>query len=375
MEIPRTPSPTATTPARSATLARWPEWVGYAAAGWSLLYALLGVYWTLGGAGFPFGAGHDPAAVESILRGVRPATAGPVIAAFGLVGTIVGLASAPSTRSVGARRPGLLRVLVVGFAAISALALLVVIPDRRLLMLLAYVPIFAGVGIYTLVTGSSMPDIADIGLVTLAHQASSVAGGVLWAGVAVAYARRFRYACGTCGRSSHGTRSWTTPASAARWGRWAVGVAVVVPLIYAATRWAWALGIPLGISEEFYQEGKAEGMWWAGAALATLGIGGAILTLGLVQRWGEVYPRWLWFKAGRRVPPALAIVPASFVSIIVTSAGLEYYRLMSVPEFAHDWWATMGPELLWPLWGGALAAATLAYYYRRRGTCRICRRG
>ena len=32
------------------------------------------------------------------------------------------------------------------------------------------------------------------------------------------------------------------------------------------------------------------------------------------------------------------------------------------------------PELLWPLWGGALGAATLAYYYRRRGKCEHCSR-
>ena len=35
-------------------------------------------------------------------------------------------------------------------------------------------------------------------------------------------------------------------------------------------------------------------------------------------------------------------------------------------------WATVGPELLWPLWGAALGAATLAYYYRRRGRCEHC---
>jgi hypothetical protein len=37
-------------------------------------------------------------------------------------------------------------------------------------------------------------------------------------------------------------------------------------------------------------------------------------------------------------------------------------------------WAALAPELLWPLWGAALAAATLAYYYRRRGRCEVCGR-
>ena len=52
-----------------------------------------------------------------------------------------------------------------------------------------------------------------------------------------------------------------------------------------------------------------------------------LLTLGLVQRWGEVFPRWIPFLAGKRVPPALAIVPASLVSILVTTAGLMFVRL------------------------------------------------
>jgi hypothetical protein len=151
---------------------------------------------------------------------------------------------------------------------------------------------------------------------------------------------------------------------------------VLIPLLYAATRWAWALGIPLGISEEFFREGQAVGLWWAGAGLATVAIGGALLTLGLVQRWGEVFPRWIPFLAGKRVPPALAIVPASLVSILVTTAGLMFVRLTLLGAVGgvftfidEEDWAALAPELLWPLWGIALAAATLAYYYRRRGPC------
>ena len=33
-------------------------------------------------------------------------------------------------------------------------------------------------------------------------------------------------------------------------------------------------------------------------------------------------------------------------------------------------WAALAPEPPWLLWGVTLAAATLAYYYRRRGPCR-----
>jgi hypothetical protein len=35
---------------------RWPGWIGYAAVAWSLVYGILGLYWILGGAAFPFGS-------------------------------------------------------------------------------------------------------------------------------------------------------------------------------------------------------------------------------------------------------------------------------------------------------------------------------
>jgi hypothetical protein len=135
------------------------------------------------------------------------------------------------------------------------------------------------------------------------------------------------------------------------------------------------LGIPLGISEEFLREGQKTGMWLAGAALSTVDVAGAILTLGLVQRWGEVFPRWMVGLSGRRVPQALAIVPASLVSVMVTSAGLQVVREFLANGFPADGWATTAPGLVWPLWGAALGAATLAYHYRRRDRCKVCGRG
>jgi hypothetical protein len=66
------------------------------------------------------------------------------------------------------------------------------------------------------------------------------------------------------------------------------------------------------------------------------------------------------------VPPKLAIVPATVVAVFVTSAGLEYWRIaFSGPMAMETSWTTLGPELLWPLWGIALAAAALAYKLRR----------
>jgi hypothetical protein len=72
------------------------------------------------------------------------------------------------------------------------------------------------------------------------------------------------------------------------------------------------------------------------------------------------------------VPPAIAIVPASLVSVLVTSAGLMFWRrtLLGAGAFTLSGtnWAALAPELLWPVWGFALGAATLAYYFRRTAT-------
>jgi hypothetical protein len=209
----------------------------------------------------------------------------------------------------------------------------------------------------------------------VANQLLLYAGGLIWAAAAVAYRRRTRGACGRCGRT-HPENDAVIRAAALRWGRWAVAVAVAVPMFYALTRWAWALDIPFGVSGEGLRKQAREtpGIWLAGAMLATMGAGGAVLTLGLVQRWGEVYPRWIPFLRGKPVRPRTAIVPASLVAVLVTSAGLMYLRLLVLGKFDLDGqtWGLYVPELLWPLWGAALGAAAFAYHLRRRGRCPRC---
>jgi len=280
------------------------------------MYGALGLWWASGGAGFPFGVENDPAAAaESILGGARAVTAAPLIAALGLSGAAVAVAMTRRWR-LGER--GLFRTALILFAWGASVALLLVIPDRRVLIAVAYAPIFLVGAPF----GWPPANYFEVALPwPVINQFVCIAGGFLWAGAAVAYGRRTRGACAYCGRSDAGG-GWTTPSAAARWGRWATYVAVIVPLPYAAIRWAWALGIPFGITEEFLREGQEIGLWRAGAALSTVDLAGAILTLGLVQRWGEVFPRWMVGLSGRRVPPAMAIVPASLVSVMVTSAGV-----------------------------------------------------
>ncbi|MFC4561862.1 hypothetical protein ACFO4E_08325 [Nocardiopsis mangrovi] len=349
--------------------AAWRDHAPAAAALWSLGYAALGAYWALTGDGFPFAEGRVHPTVGALLGRAGPEAAWAVVVLAGIPAALLGAAMA---RGVRAGRP-----LIIGAAAALAGVLLLAMADVGLLILLGYTP-YAIVG---LLTG------ADVGGIWLdsfdgaiANQVFCLVGGFIWLGAAVTYARRSGDACLRCGRGE-GVPGWAAPAAAARWGRVAVAVAVAVPVLYAATRYAWALGIPLGISERFLREGRETGAWTSGLFLATFGLVGAVLTLGLVQRWGEVFPRWMIGLAGRRVPIALAVVPASLVSVLILLGGIAmvsgHAQLVASGADGTADITLLGtlPTTLFPAWGAALALAALAYRLRRRGTCAECGRG
>jgi hypothetical protein len=355
----------------STSVQRRATWVGWAAAAWSGAYGALGVHWAMGGAAFPFGSVSDPqAAGQSILEHADQAATAPVIA-------VLGLSTAAGAAVVLARRPrSAAHRLLVGLGWVLAVALTLVIPDGRLLIAAAHVPIVL-VGLpFGWPPGVSLSSQLPWPVI---NQFILVTGGLLWAATALILQRRLRTACEYCGRSDR-TGRWSSPECAARWGRWMTYIAVAVPLVYAATRFAWALGIPLGVSRQFLREQAADSpdIWLAGAFMATLAVGGAVLTLGLVQRWGEVYPRWIPGLRGRPVRPRTAIVPATLVAVFIFNAalsGLRAFVLGNLPQGAvGEDWGTVGPGLLWPLWSVALGAATLAYHLRRRGRCGRCGR-
>ncbi|MDT0302558.1 hypothetical protein [Streptomonospora wellingtoniae] len=350
---------------------RWMRWTPAAAPLWSLGYGLMGVFWALTAAAPPFEANGDPALAPLAARfGAGPASAAVLL--VGLPAAAVGAAMLKGVRT--GRRP-----LIAAGALVAALLLLCMI-DVRLLMVLGYVPY----GLVGVVAGDDVGEVFLSRALTggMLHQVACLAGGLLWAAAALAYARRSGGGCVRCGRNAE-ARGWTSPASAARWGSVAVYVAMAPPLLYAATRFAWWLGIPIGITREFLREGQADGSWTAGAFLAGFATVGAVLTLGLIQRWGEVFPRWMPGLAGRRVPVALAVLPACAVAVLVFVGGIAMvsgYAAMA-GGFA-DSSGQFGAEVLvgllaalFPVWGVALAVAALGYHLRRRGSCADCGRG
>ncbi|QFY06161.1 hypothetical protein GBF35_05250 [Nonomuraea phyllanthi] len=309
----------------------------YAAALWALAYGALGAGWALGAPGYPWGATDpDPDRALSVLAATTPGF-GWAIAAFGLVTAVTATALA---RRSSSRVPPFLAWPI-------AALLILVVPDSRLMMGVAYTPLLLVAPVFGWGLGGTT--LADAWPWPVLNQLVCVLGGLLLAAAALAYARDQERA------------HWFTP----RRGRRAVYVAVAVPMVYSATRWAWAMGIPLGVNAEFLAEGE-DGMWLAGAYLATFGAFGGLLTLGLTQRWGEIFPRWMPGLRGRRVPPLMAVIPAGFVSIIITVAGLTYLRWTIAGRFALDEWGAWLPECFWPIWGTALAVATVCYHQRRK---------
>ncbi len=340
---------------RSSTV----PWACGAAGAWSLGYGLLGLVWALGGPGFPFGGPTD----DTLLAALPAGIAGPLIAATGLTGVVLSLIM------IRSRGPGGVRPVMIIAGAALAITLAVVLPGHRPLMAVARTPLVLVGAPFGWPEQLSLGEFfASMYPWPVINELLLIFGGLLWGLATISLLRRIGVRCADCGRPAH-RAAWTEPARARAWGGWAIGVAMIIPVLYALTRWAWVLRLPLGFSTEELraEELESPGIWLVGAGLATLAVGGALLTLGLIQRWGEIYPRWIPFLAAKRVNPRTAIIPASIAAILVTSAGLAYLRRMLSGGASLDWGT--GPSLLWPVWGIALAAATLAYHLRRRGTC------
>ena len=367
-------------PARGGGVGDWQRWAPYAAVAWSLVYAALGVYWAVSGRGFPYPPDTASDPLGPLAGRFGPGMAWIVVMVAGIPAVALGAAM---LRGVRGRT---LRPILIIAGVLLAGVLLLLMPDFTLLQTLGYVP-YTIVGLFT---GSRMAQIyveaLDQSKWIIAHQLLCLVGGFTWLAGTIRYARLSGDACLYCGRRD-GPEGWQAPNQAARWGRIALVVAIVPPVLYALTRYAWALGIPLGMSEEYWRSGQERGIWIAGLFLANFGLVGAVLMLGLVQRWGEVFPRWMIGLAGRRVPIGLAVVPASVVSVLLVVGGIGIWSglaQMAANQAASGVagmdliWSIVfqvGPALLFPIWGLALAVATLGYYYRRRGLCKVCGRG
>lgn len=162
------------------------------------------------------------------------------------------------------------------------------------------------------------------------------------------------------------------PAPPPRWARVAAHAAALTPLPSAL----WRLSLVLGFSGGFTEQGLigldvAGSGWRYLVVLSVLSELAALLTLGLVQRWGDVVPGWVPYVGGRPLPKRAVIAAAS--------AGAVGLVLLWTPLVL--WWNTPHPDmtpaganvvglLYLPLvaWGPLLAAVTVSYARRHRLT-------
>ncbi|MEU4823848.1 hypothetical protein AB0H37_18435 [Actinomadura sp. NPDC023710] len=158
---------------------------------------------------------------------------------------------------------------------------------------------------------------------------------------------------------------------APRWAHLAAHTITLLALPSGIWRLGLALGLHLGYTEEGYRTVCPPGFWGPGylVLLAVLSEGAALSALGLVQRWGEVVPRWIPVIGGRTIAPSAVLIPAW--------AGVAVLAVLWTPLAA--WWSMPGDDmtpaghtvvgfLYLPLvaWAPLLAALAVAYRRRRR---------
>ncbi|MBD1382877.1 hypothetical protein [Metabacillus arenae] len=333
----------------------WPSWIGRIAILWSVLYGAMHLYWLLGGAGYPFDASMDLFRAMVTYLPVKAASA--VFVVLSILGIFIGIAmQMPRVRVFP-------KWLILTYAWGFAVSLLLFIPDISLIMVMAYAFLFK----------------FDFNWMMF-NQIICIMGALVWSFTAIAYQRTTSNACEHCGRTEDGKKILLV-----QWARPITYIAALAPLPYALSRFAWALGIPFGVDPKFLEDFSSVNPthhiteWVFGSVC----IGGGLLTLGLIQKWGEVFPSWFPIIGSRRVPILLAVIPASLVAIAVTAAGFVFtfafftvtLGLMPVDNIiVSQIWGAVGPMVFWVPWGAALGLAAVAYYYRRRGQCAHCRR-
>ncbi|CAM5644285.1 hypothetical protein SAFG77S_12308 [Streptomyces afghaniensis] len=107
----------------------------------------------------------------------------------------------------------------------------------------------------------------------------------------------------------------------------------------------------------------------------------AFAAIGLIARWGEVFPRWVPFLRGRRVPRRAAVLPATIGAASLTLVFTLLFIASEIrgttirggdlpadyPSQAGGWEAAWFYLCYAPLtlWGPLLGVLTVAYWKRR----------
>ncbi|MBM0230991.1 hypothetical protein JNW91_03315 [Micromonospora sp. STR1_7] len=180
-------------------------------------------------------------------------------------------------------------------------------------------------------------------------------------------------------RCSH--PSFEGPRAVPIWARrWAYAGFLVPVLGFSVPHALWLMGVPFGISAEMIRAVRDDLSWTIGLSITLAPLAGGVLTLGLAQRWGQVFPRWLPILSARRVPRALALVPATVIALALVAYGLIGIWVIGsgLAEGTTSWskladgWVAAGTVLVFLAWGCCLAVATYGYHRATVSTCVAC---
>lgn len=203
------------------------------------------------------------------------------------------------------------------------------------------------------VTGIPAGDFAVVDWPGAACRLASLISCALLAAVTIGAARRDAPRCGDCGTVA-------TPAIPGR--RWHGYAAALLGLPYPALKlYWWADGGFL--RPEPFQEG------FPLMELTGL-VGGVVLSLVLVQRWGRIFPRWMPLVPGFVVTAIL--ISMGGLSVFGTIAQLLGVNDGPVPTDSDSMWMVGFVYGGWALFGLALLGATSYYAFQTRRKCPAC---
>ncbi|WP_404955553.1 hypothetical protein [Streptomyces sp. 147326] len=152
--------------------------------------------------------------------------------------------------------------------------------------------------------------------------------------------------------------------------RWAVLAAYAVPLATLPSG-LWRLALVAGVPVASEPVHTGWGVLYV-LTLTAVSEALALLTLGLVQPWGEVVPRWIPLIGGRPVRPLAAVVPALLGAAALFVLSILVGVTQSHSLASGDLTNSAAQEALLvacylPLlaWAPLLTVSAIAYYRRR----------
>ncbi|MEV0583815.1 hypothetical protein [Nonomuraea sp. NPDC050310] len=340
----------------------------------SLATLAVAVLWWFVPESYPYGAASEVSV--GFNHWVEREAGTALLAASGVLGLLV----APAQRS----RP---RLAAVG-AAVQGAFFLLVMCDASVLASLGYAMIPAVVaGVVALVAigvlrrrpvayGAALVLVGGVVLAltltdALPHYVAGLATGFGRFAERIAWSWAMAIAAVTWAWLAYRGLAQPEEAANPRWGRTVTILAALGGVPYAVARLSWATPWPLGgfdprtgHVELLAQPGGDPATRLQGFMIGMSAVLAVVLTLGLISRWGEVFPRWVPRVGGRPVPVLLAVVPGAFaaLALCVSAPGV-----LATAVQLGSWLDGVLFVLLFPcpVWGPLLGAAVLAYWRRR----------